>query len=219
MPADAPVNDPPDPDERPQRRREYSGSASTLGVAAAIVALVAAAIWYFELRDDGGGGTITQEGFGITALASGQNPTDKAPAARKGRAAPDFRLPGLDGAAVQLTDYRGKWVLVNFWASWCVPCRTESPDLQAFAERYPDRVVVLGVNQQEPRDTAADFAHQFRLTYPIVLDRDGLVSQGYAIGRGLPISLLVDPTGVVAEVVIGRVTTEQLEKIAREHLG
>jgi thiol-disulfide isomerase/thioredoxin len=208
----------PDPDERPQRRREYNGPASTLGVAAVIVVLVGLAIWHFEVRGDDGGVITGEKGFGITALAADQNPTGRAPAARAGRAAPNFRLPDLSGAPVQLTDYRGRWVLVNFWASWCAPCRSETPDLQAFAERHPEQVAVVGVNQQETAGVAADFVAQYLVRYPILLDRDGLVSQGYSIGRGLPISMLIDPDGVVVRVYIGRVTPEDLDAIASEHL-
>ncbi len=87
-------------------------------------------------------------------------------------------MPG--GEAIQLTDYRGQYVLVNFWASWCDPCRGETPDLQRFFEGHgTSEFTIIGVNQQESTEKAAQFASEFSVTYPIALDRDGSVSNAY----------------------------------------
>ncbi|MGH2609190.1 MAG: redoxin domain-containing protein, partial [Tepidiformaceae bacterium] len=205
-----PLPTPPEvtPDERPQRRREYSGAGSTLGLAALIILTVGVAIWWFEFRGDGSG-SAGDDGFGVVQLATSDNPTGKPPAAEAGRAAPNFHLRDLDDGAASLTDYRGKWVLVNFWASWCGPCRSEVPDLQELTQRRPDDIVILGVNQQETRDAAAKFTEEFDVTYPIVLDRSGEVSQAYR-ARGLPVSYLVNPEGVIVKVYLGRVTDEDV---------
>ncbi len=204
------------PDERPQRRREYSGAGSTLGLAALIIVVVGVAIWWFEFREDGAG-SASDDGFGIVQLAASANPTDKPPAAEAGRAAPDFHLRDLGDGAASLTDYRGKWVLVNFWASWCGPCRSEVPDLQELAQRHPNDIVILGVNQQETQEAAAKFAEEFDVTYPIVLDRSGEVSQAYR-AQGLPISYLVNPKGVIVKAYRGRVTDEDLAALEAEYL-
>jgi len=204
------------PDERPQRRREYSGPGSTLGLAALIVIVVGASIWWFEFR--GGPGSApdaSTPGLGIVELAPGLNPTDEAPAARAGRAAPDFKLAGPDGAdTLSLTDYRGQWVLLNFWASWCGPCREETPDLQSFYEHNRGRgFTVLAVNQQERPEAARKFLDEFGVTYPVALDRSGEVDQAYGVGRGMPISFLVAPDGVIEEVYIGALSEEQFAAI------
>lgn len=214
MSTDPTVPEPGDqlPDERPQRRREYSGAASTLGVAAAVILVVGALIWWFEFRGDHGG-TLADDGTGIVELPDDANPTGRAPASEPGRAAPNFRLATLDGSQVELTDYRGQWVLLNFWASWCTPCRSETPDLQALSERAGDTLVVLGVNQQETRSAAADFAQQYGLTYPIVLDRSGDVSIAYRVGRDIPISLLVRPDGVIEQFYFGELRDDHLAEI------
>lgn len=205
------------PDERPQRRREYSGAPSTLGLAALLIVVVGVAVWWFELRGDGGG--LADDGHGVIDLPAGQNPTGRAPAADTGRAAPNFTLARIDeSAAVSLTDYRGRWVLLNFWASWCGPCRGEAPDLQAFSERQAAKAVVLGVNQQEPAHTARAFAADFGLDYPLVLDRRGEVSNAYRVGGGLPVTMLIDPTGVIRAIYPGRITMDQLAAIEREYL-
>ncbi|MFN8618110.1 MAG: TlpA disulfide reductase family protein [Dehalococcoidia bacterium] len=203
------------PDERPQRRREYSGPGSTLGLAALIVLVVAAGIWYFEFRGGDGSGGSSSSAYGIESLPESLNPTGKSPAAREGRAAPNFRLESTAQATPALTDFRGKWVLLNFWASWCPPCRDETPDLQSFYEHNNNRgLVVLGVNQQEKPDAARSFLQEFGVTYTSVLDTDGEVSETYGVGRGLPISFLVAPSGVIEKVYFGRLSEDNFSEIA-----
>lgn len=202
------------PDERPFRRREYSGPASTLGLAALLVLAVAAGIWYFEFRGGGSAGGKGTPGLGIVDLPGGLNPTGKSPAAREGRAAPNFTLASLDGQRHTLADFRGSWVLVNFWASWCGPCRDETPDLQSFFEHQANRgVVVLGVNSQEQPGAARSFLDEFGVTYPVVLDRSGEVSAAYGVGRGMPVSFVVSPTGVIERVILSRVTDDEFAEI------
>ena len=207
------------PDERPTRRREYSGASSTLGVAALIVIVVGAALWYLEFRDNGSSGGSGMPGLGIIALPDHLNTTDKAPAAQAGRAAPNFTLMSPEGRVARLDTYRGVYVVVNFWASWCGPCRGETPDLEALqraaSRGESPKLVVLGVNQQEEADTARKFANEFDVTYPILLDLSGEVSEGYRVGRGLPISFLVDPSGVIEKVYLGALSRDSLAEIRR----
>jgi peroxiredoxin len=119
----------------------------------------------------------------------------------------------LDGTTFDLPDQRGRAVLVNFWASWCGPCRGETPDLQDFHQGPAGgRVVVIGVNQQEQASTARAFADEFQVTYPILLDTAGEVSNAYQF-PGLPSTFLIDPTGVVERVYYGRITLEQLTEL------
>ncbi len=204
------------PDDRPQRRREYSGPGSTLGVAALVVIVVGAALWWFEFRDDSSGaGPNYGSGRGVVALPDALNPTGQSPAAREGRAAPNFFLDALEADALTLTDLRGEYVLVNFWASWCGPCRGETPDLQDFHIRTLNKgITVVGVNQQEDVKTARGFVEEFAVDYPILFDFSGEVSSAYAVGvGGLPRTFLVNPDGVVERVYLGRITDEQLREI------
>lgn len=201
------------PDERPQRRREYAGAAGTFGVAALIVAVVALAVWFLELRG-GGGGMAGEDGFGVVALPEALNATGAAPAAAVGRAAPAFRLRAPDGSVVTLTDFRGRHVLLNFWASWCGPCRGETPALRAFHEERGAGVTVVGVNQQESRAAAAAFAEEFGVPYPIALDADGRVSAAYRVSTGLPVSFLIDPEGVVRQIHRGALGRAELDALA-----
>ncbi|MEO9254959.1 MAG: TlpA disulfide reductase family protein [Tepidiformaceae bacterium] len=207
------------PDERPQRRREYSGAGSTLGIAMLIVIVVGVSLWFFEFRDNGSSGGTDSNGFGVVSLPAGSNRTGKSAAAEVGRAAPDFKLQMPDGSATSLDAYRGKYVLVNFWASWCGPCRSETPDLQRLYTGNSDKtpgIVVLGVNQQEDVGTAAGFLKEFGLSYPVVLDRSGSVSEAYRASSGLPISFLVDPTGVIQQIYRGRISVDDLSKLTQD---
>ncbi len=214
---ETPEAEAPSPEERYTRRREYTGAGSTLGVAALIVLAVGLAIWWFEIRGSDDTGNVSTKGLGVVALPDGLNPTDKAPAAQEGRAAPDFKLATPDGGTVRLSDHRGKWVVVNFWASWCGPCRQETPELQRLADRHPQTLVVMGVNQQESAGVAKEFTDQFGVAYPIALDADGAVSVAYRV-TGLPRTLLVDPAGVVRYSGNGRITEDQVSKLEAEYL-
>ncbi len=203
------------PDERPQRRREYRGPVSTLGAAALIVFSVGLLLWYFQFRtpSESAGG---DDGFGIVPLPAGLAPEGERPAAREGRLAPDFVLPTLDGGTVRLSDFRGRWVLLNFWASWCGPCRAETPELQLRAEREAaSGLAVIGVNLQETDEAARRFAAEFAVSYPIALDREGSVAQGYGVAA-LPVTFVIDPEGRIAAIERGQVTAERLDAWRKE---
>jgi thiol-disulfide isomerase/thioredoxin len=201
------------PDERLQRRREYTGPASTLGVAALVVAVVGFVTWWFEFRERTGGEAL-DTAAGILDLPAALNQTGRAPAAEPGRAAPNFELLTLEGTPVRLSAFQGKLVVVNFWASWCAPCRTETPDLDALARAHAGDVVVIGVNQQEEPGAVRTFVAEFAPSYPIVLDRDGEVSAAYRVGRGLPVSFLIGRDGVISKVLPGQLGREELAAIA-----
>lgn len=132
-------------------------------------------------------------------------PLSSSPSPREGFFAPDFTLDTLQGGQVRLSDLRGKIVVINFWASWCPPCRAETPALQNSYERYKDSgVVILGVNltDQDSLNDVKDFVRQFGLTYPILLDRDGSTSLRYRI-QGLPSTYFLNRAGVIRTVVVG----------------
>lgn len=127
-----------------------------------------------------------------------------------GQAAPGFALPELQGGEVRLEDLRGQVVLINFWATWCEPCRTEIPELQKFADRYRGRVTLLGINLREPPDTIELFRSQYGVRYPILLDRQGRVADRYRL-KAVPESWFVDPSGVARIYHQGPLTFEQME--------
>ena len=112
-----------------------------------------------------------------------------------GKPAPDFTLDRVGGPGkLQLASLRGKVVVLNFWASWCYPCNQEAPTLQAAAKRYGGRVVVLGVDVNDPTTDARKFARKFKLTYPLVHDNHNVTSPKYGL-TGLPETFFIDRTG------------------------
>jgi len=116
--------------------------------------------------------------------------------------APDFALAALDGTSYHLAELRGRWVLLNFWATWCAPCVEEMPLLQQLADDHPESLLVLGINQREDAALVADFARDHGLRFPLLLNPpDGIVLD-YNI-MGLPQSLLIDPQGIVVYRAFG----------------
>jgi len=131
-----------------------------------------------------------------------------APAPAVGSLAPDFALQTLDGKTVRLSDFRGQPVLLNFWATWCGPCRLEMPAIQ---ERYNDGAFeVLAVNFDESAALVRRFAEELNLSLPIVLDPGGQVQELYRV-RGYPTSFLVDEDGVVRFLHIGEINSQTID--------
>ncbi len=124
----------------------------------------------------------------------------------------DYSLPGLDGKTHSLADYRGKWVIVNYWATWCPPCQEEIPDLVAFHERHRNKdAVVLGVNYEDiGAEQLKDFVDSFMISYPILrADPDPVTPLGPV--SGLPTTYIIAPDGTPVARQVGPVTGEQLD--------
>ena len=121
----------------------------------------------------------------------------------KGKMAPDFELETLDGEKKKLSDLRGKRVMVNFWATWCPPCRAEIPDLQKFHEN--EDITILAVNLTETEqdmDKVEEFVDDFGMTFPILLDTETEVADTYKI-QPIPSSFMVDSNGRIQFVALG----------------
>lgn len=118
-------------------------------------------------------------------------------------AAKDFELADLDGAKHRLADYKGKVVLVNFWATWCPPCRAEIPSMQrAWSVLKAEGVAMLAVHVGGNEDKVWEFLGDLGVTFPVLLDRSGAVSRSWPT-MGLPVSFVVDPEGRIALKAIG----------------
>ncbi len=134
-----------------------------------------------------------------------------------GTAAEDFRLTDLEGKQQTLSQYRGKVVLVNFWATWCRPCTTEMPAMQATYDKLRDKgFVVLAINELEADAKVREHIEQYGHTFPVLMDRDNKVANQFGV-FGLPVSVFIDEKGIVREYIKGGLLTEQkiLEVIAR----
>ena len=135
-------------------------------------------------------------------------------AALTAQRAPDFQLEALGGGQVRLSDFKGRVVLVNIWATWCPPCVRETPRLVRIYDRYRDQgFVILGVNTtyQDDRAKVAAFARDQGIAYPVLLDTEGSVGQTYA-SRLMPSSFLIDQDGKIVSVRVGEVDEAQIEE-------
>jgi cytochrome c biogenesis protein CcmG, thiol:disulfide interchange protein DsbE len=134
-----------------------------------------------------------------------------------GEPAPDKELSELGGdGSGEIADYRGRWVLVNFWASWCAPCRSEAPALETFQRQHsPEGFTVLGINLDDTSDDAIAFVRRYGLTYPQLRDGDGSDRRDAYGMTGFPESFLVDPAGKLAVIRRGPVDERYLaEQVA-----
>lgn len=131
----------------------------------------------------------------------------------KGVAAPAFGFTTFDGVTYQLSDFRGKVVIINFWASWCVPCAAEAPDLQSAWEKYEDEdVIFLGIAYADNGPNSLAFLERFGVSYLNAPDIGTFVSDLYHI-EGVPETFIVDQNGDIAEFIYAGVTEAQLSVI------
>ncbi len=167
-------------------------------IAGAVVAIVVVVALMFFFREDT-----------PTSTASSSAP-----------AAPDFSVPALDGSKLSLSDFRGKYVLLNFWASWCPPCKAEMPELHAYYRSYQDKgFTLLAINVNDDPNSARAFIEANGFTFPVGLDLDGRVFNSYG-GSALPTSFLIDPQGgLVKAWRPGAITRAMLEEEVTPRLG
>lgn len=138
---------------------------------------------------------------------------------KKGQLAPDFELADLNGNVVRLSDFRGSIVIVNFWATWCPPCKVEMPHMEKFYQDYKDRdVVVLAVNLAtiEKRDSDVyTFAEEYGLELPILLDAEGRLKEQYRI-TAYPTTYFIDQEGVIRQKYPGAIDYEVMKKTLQQ---
>lgn len=136
-----------------------------------------------------------------------------------GAVAPDFSLSTLEGeATISLAQFKGQPALINFWASWCLPCQTETPALERAYQKYRSQgLVVLGLNSAELDDLTAalDFAKEFKVSYPLLWDETGFILTAYNV-LGLPTSFFVNREGLIQRIQVGGMTDEQIEDFIGE---
>ncbi|MCB9078296.1 MAG: TlpA family protein disulfide reductase [Anaerolineaceae bacterium] len=134
------------------------------------------------------------------------------PAAIAGHPAPNFELVSTDGETVKLSDFKGQPVILNFWATWCGPCRSEFPEFQQAAVDNADRMVIIGINNTSADNPNAipDFMKEFGITFPILLDTDREAIDAYNV-LGLPTTIFIDDQGVVNEVFTGPLNKAYIE--------
>jgi peroxiredoxin len=156
----------------------------------------------------------------VSASPSDTSTAGQAPAPQVGFYAPDLKLPTMNGEAISLENLRGQPVMINFWASWCPPCRSEMPAMQNVFDEYKDQgLLLLGINaaNQDNRTDAVDFIEQNRLTFPVLFDTGGQAAYDYQV-RSLPTTFFIDQEGKVQDIIVGGPISETLLRIRVEQL-
>jgi cytochrome c biogenesis protein CcmG/thiol:disulfide interchange protein DsbE len=131
-----------------------------------------------------------------------------------GKAAPDFILKNLNGEEIRLSDFTGKPVMINLWASWCQPCLKEMPVIETIYKKYQSvGLVVLGINvtSQDNLTDAKETVNNFNLSYPILIDESAHVSKLYEM-RGIPTSFFIDSQGIIRRIQIGEILPEYVDR-------
>lgn len=160
-------------------------------------------------------GGLAVLGIGVVVVALTVNvatPNEPVRTPIVGRAAPAFDLETLDGQRIRLADLRGSAIVLNFWASWCIPCREEAPVLTAADRNYRLRGLrVLGVVYQDSATSARDFMTRYGQTYPGLLDPDGRTAIDYGV-FGIPETFFIDPDGVVRARQVGVIRADEIDR-------
>jgi len=148
----------------------------------------------------------------ITALFLPTDSVGQIPAPKEGFLAPGFTLTNMDNHPVQLSDFQGQVVLVNFWASWCPPCRAEMPALQSIYDDYQINgfnLLAINATSSDAYTDAIDFLGENNLTFPVLFDYSGEVSHLYR-AETLPRSFLIDQNGMIQDITIGQISESVL---------
>jgi cytochrome c biogenesis protein CcmG/thiol:disulfide interchange protein DsbE len=152
------------------------------------------------------GGLIFLTGSTNTAATQTANYT----ALKAGNPIPDFELTSLDNSSIHINQYLGKPVIINFWASWCIPCKQEMPLLEHYYQNQNGKLIIIGVNNEEPANIARPFVLENQITFPILLDLQGKIRDQFMI-RGFPTSLFIDAKGIFVAEHIGALDEESIK--------
>ena len=163
-------------------------------------------------------GAVLVVGLGVVFGLQLDEGAQRAESPLLGKPAPDFDLPGLDGGHVRLSDYPGRVIVVNFWASWCVPCRDEAPRLESFAQKHAADATVVGIVWNDTRAAARAFRAEFGLTFPQALDRQSRTGIEYGV-RGVPETYVITSDGIVMAKVVGALGPTILDELLADVLA
>jgi cytochrome c biogenesis protein CcmG/thiol:disulfide interchange protein DsbE len=200
--------EPEDDDLGSVRWRPTPGALRNIIATILVGVAIAALVWVFDRPD-----VAASQSVSVTAAAAGAAP-------EIGKPAPDFALTMIDGTQVRLSDFKGKPVWINFWASWCPPCRAENPDIQDLynAHKDADGLVLLAPAIGEGRDSVAGYMQRADLHYPVGTDSDTQIAANYRV-LGIPTHIFVDREGIIRDMRIGAMSKKTMEKKLAQIIG
>jgi|ATLU01.1.fsa_nt_gi peroxiredoxin len=141
--------------------------------------------------------------FSLSSMVFAEKPGRGLAPVQGNQIAKDFSLLDIAGKAHGLSDYRGRVLIVNFWATWCPPCREEMPSMQrAWEQLRDDNVVILGINVGEDKEAILRFTAEYPVTFPLLMDQDSRVSNEWSV-LGLPSTFAIDPSGKIVYRALG----------------
>jgi peroxiredoxin len=194
--------------DRPAPSGRRRGFLRTWVYPLAVIAIIVGVIWYIEYRPDGAR-SPSGELYGPADLPPTLVSEGAKVAAEEGALAPDFLLEQLEGPDVRLSDFRGKAVVLNFWATWCDPCRKEMPQfVRAYDEHKEHGLEIVAVNLQEGKAISQRFVDDYGMDFTVVVDRDGDVGDRYRV-LGLPTTYFIDREGEIRSLFTGPFLEEQ----------
>ena len=187
------------------RWRPSPGALRNVVATVLVGVLIAAAVWFFDRP-----GEASSHSFTPSVAAQGAEP-------KIGKPAPDFELTMTDGTKQQLSSFKGKPVWINFWASWCPPCRAENPDIQDVYDANHDSngLVLLAPALGEATDSVTSYMDRADLHYPVGVDGDTQIAANYRV-LGIPTHIFVDRDGIIRDMRIGAMSKKTMERMIAE---
>ncbi len=174
-------------------------------------------------RENGGGGTesATQDSAKNDAAdsAGDGSGSSEEKSGRGQKQVQDFEMTFLDGRTASLKEYRGKKILLNFWATWCGPCVGEMPAFQRLSEEYPEKLVILAVNCGENQSTVQQFVESNQYSFPVVLDKDGAIQDIFGGMSSIPVTVIIDEEGGIISKKTGAADADTMYQTYKEELG
>lgn len=163
--------------------------------------------------------------YGFVALCllglyvAGRHATQKPKPAASGNSAPDFTVTDIDGKKLTLSDYKGKVVLLDFWATWCSPCRAEIPHFVEMQQKYgPQGFQVIGISMDDDAKPVRDFYQQYKINYPVAVGDDKL-AESFGGVMGLPVNFIIDRDGRIVGKYLGATETSVFDKAVGDLLA